>query len=334
MIFPAFPQKNDCIGICAPSAGVGHKLESFDMSLSAIRQKGFRVIETASVRNDAVCSGPPDVRGVEFNSLISDSDIRAVIAASGGDYNIEMLPFIDSEAILADPKWIAGASDPTNILYYVTTKLDIATMYGFNAGTFDWRPLHIFQKNALDILSGNLVTQNSFDTYDSSRDFSGTGFNGDAPVFWDVFAPSAEGGFVSNASVDVEGRLIGGCTDVIANLIGTPYDGTADFVERYDDMIWYFDTFQMSAESVYRMMLQMRSCGYFRKTKAVIFGRVMFSEGSSDEDYISLLTKCFDVPIIFNADIGHVKPTMTFINGSITRIKCRDGRGTVNMRIE
>lgn len=334
MIFPSFPKKDETIGICAPSAGVGHKTGSFDLSLSAIRAKGFYTRETESVRNDAICSNNADVRGAEFNSLISDGDIRAVIAASGGDYNIEMMPFIDKDAILADPKWIVGASDPTNILYYVTTKLDIATIYGFNAGTFDWRPLHDFQKNALDILSGDLVTQHSFDTYDSSRDFSEIGFNGDTPVYWYVFVTDPDGGFISDAPVDIEGRLIGGCTDVIANLIGTPYDGTSDFVDRYDDIIWYFDTFQMSAENVYRLMLQMKFCGYFEKANAVIFGRVMFPEGSTDEDYISHLTKCFDIPIIFNADIGHVKPTMTFINGSIAHLRCRSGKGTIDMRLE
>ncbi|MBQ6592763.1 MAG: hypothetical protein IJH98_07725, partial [Solobacterium sp.] len=49
MYYPAFPQKGDTLGICAPSAGVGRKLESFDQSLAVLRRT-WAVKETKSVR--------------------------------------------------------------------------------------------------------------------------------------------------------------------------------------------------------------------------------------------------------------------------------------------
>ena len=42
MIYPSFLKKNDTIGISAPSAGVGRKLEDFDRSLQTLRRKGYR----------------------------------------------------------------------------------------------------------------------------------------------------------------------------------------------------------------------------------------------------------------------------------------------------
>ena len=61
---------------------------------------------------------------------------------------------------------------------------------------------------------------------------------------------------------------------------------------------------------------------------------IMVCGGSSDEDYLDLLTRCFDIPIIRNCDIGHVKPCMTLINGSFARVQSGDGIGTIEMRLE
>ena len=53
MKYPEFLKKGDLIGVCAPSAGVGRKLESFDRSLRTLRAEGYRIRETASVRLDS-----------------------------------------------------------------------------------------------------------------------------------------------------------------------------------------------------------------------------------------------------------------------------------------
>jgi len=95
MIYPKFPKSGDVIGICAPSAGAGSKLDSFDLSLDTLHELGFETYETESVRADGCPSAPADQRGYEFNSLFADPDISMVMSASGGDYTMEMLPYID-----------------------------------------------------------------------------------------------------------------------------------------------------------------------------------------------------------------------------------------------
>ena len=136
-------------------------------------------------------------------------------------------------------------------------------------------------------------------------------------------------------SVDVRGRLIGGCIDCISKLIGTQFDQTSRFVDKYggDGIIWYFDVFAMSAEELYLTLIQMKYCGYFRGTKAVIFGRVMFPGDSTDQWYIDHIRRCFDVPVIWNADIGHVKPCMTLINGSLAQVTSSGGKGSISMQL-
>lgn len=338
MIYPKFLDKGSSIGICAPSAGVGRKLESFDKSLAVLRDAGYDIIETANVRTDNVRSADGKTRGEEFNSLLENPDAEMILAASGGDYNIEMLPYIDVELLSNYPKWITGASDPTNITYYVTTKLDIATMYGFNAGSFDWNELHEFQHNSLKFLRGDITKQHSFEYYDSNTDFSVSGNTLDGEVNWILSMPGIEEIFDKSSSPDspkliVEGRLIGGCIDCIAKLIGTPYDGTGEFVKKYPRKIWFMDNFAMSAFDLYLTMMQMKYCGYFEGTTAIVFGRTMFPD-KSEEEYIAQLRQAIpDIPFIWNADIGHVEPCFTVINGAYGIVTCAQGKGALEQAL-
>lgn len=338
MIYPKFPEQGSSLGICAPSAGVGHKIKLFDKSLAALKSAGFDIIETASVRNDNIRSADAKTRGKEFNFLVNNPDVEMIVSAAGGDYNIEMLPYLDMETLANYPKWIAGASDPTNIMYYVTTKLDIATMYGFNAGSFDWDTLHEFQNNSFELMRGNTIKQYSFDKYDSNTDFSISDIVLEGDVNWQLSMPGIDE-IIDRSSPSespkliVEGRLIGGCIDCIAKLIGTPYDGTRYFVKKYPRKIWFLDNFAMTSFDLYLTMMQMKYCGYFKGTKAIVFGRTMFPD-KSDEEYIAQLRQAIpDIPFIWNADIGHVKPCFTVINGAYGRVTCAQGKGTLEQAL-
>ena len=338
MIYPKFPEQGSSLGICAPSAGVGHKIKLFDKSLAALKSAGFDIIETASVRNDNIRSADAKTRGKEFNFLVNNPDVEMIVSAAGGDYNIEMLPYLDIETLANYPKWIAGASDPTNIMYYVTTKLDIATMYGFNAGSFDWDTLHEFQNNSFELMRGNTIKQYSFDKYDSNTDFSISDIILEGDVNWQLSLPGIDE-IIDRSSPSespkliAEGRLIGGCIDCIAKLIGTPYDGTRYFVKKYPRKIWFLDNFAMTSFDLYLTMMQMKYCGYFKGTKAIVFGRTMFPD-KSDEEYIAQLRQAIpDIPFIWNADIGHVKPCFTVINGAYGRVTCAQGKGTLEQAL-
>ena len=137
MIYPRFLSGQSTIGICAPSAGVGHKLESFDQSLAVLRKQGWKVWETEHVRVNSLRGGSAQERAGELMSLFSLDAVDAVFCASGGDFLSEILPHIDWQILADHPKWLMGASDPTGILYPLTTLCDIATLYGSNGGSFD-----------------------------------------------------------------------------------------------------------------------------------------------------------------------------------------------------
>ncbi len=338
MIYPDFPGRGDVIGICAPSAGIGGKADSFDLSMEALESIGFYTYETDCVRSDEYPSAPADVRGDEFNSLFADEDISIVMAAAGGDYTVEMLPYIDQDLIRSCPKWFAGYSDPTAIEMLLTTKLDIATIYGVNAGAWDWRPFHQFLVNALDIMTGNLITQYSFDRYAANGfDEEAGRYIMDTPVEWTLLVPH-DGEFEEEDYLDVTGRLIGGCIDVIDWMIGTPYEDLKGFTERYadDGFIWFFDNFELNPMNLMYAATKMKLMGLFDNARAVIFGRVCFPGDADDFDYLVQLERVFgemDIPVIWNADIGHTKPSMTLINGSMAHLMMEDGTAALEMEL-
>ena len=90
-----------------------------------------------------------------------------VFCASGGDFLLEMLSYLDFSILKKNPKWIQGFSDPTGILYIITTNLDVATIYGNNFSSFGMNPWHQSLENNLEILKGNLLIQHSFNKYEA-----------------------------------------------------------------------------------------------------------------------------------------------------------------------
>ena len=312
MIYPNFLKGKDYLGITAPSSGVGHKLELYNLSISNLK-KHFNIIETNSVRNNNIVSNTGEIRGKEFNELLKNDDVKCILCASGGDFCISSLEYIDFDLIINNIKWIEGYSDPTSILFYITTKYDIATIYGNNAGSFDQIDLHKSLEINIDILKGNIKRQDKYDLFEREKLNNSLEYNLTEPVIYCNV----------NGNVNETGRIIGGCLDVLSNIIGTKYDFTNKFIDRYNDdgIIWYFDIFSLSVEDLYNKLYQFKYAGYFDFTKCIIIGRVLFKKSFTGKTYEDILKEVLpDIKIINDFDIGHVVPKMTIINGSLVKV--------------
>lgn len=322
MYYPAFPQKGDTLGICAPSAGVGRKLESFDQSLAVLRRT-WAVKETKSVRVNDLRSTDAAGRADELKQLFLDPEVSAVLCASGGDFLYEILPCVDWKAIVDHPKWIMGASDPTSLLFTLTVKYGISTLYGHNAGAFDMVPFHSSLQDCLDILTGRNPVQYSNDLISSDAPFSDGPLHFDRPHAWHS----------SVNELHASGRCTGGCIDVLKDLIGTPYAPVREYIDQYaeDGFIWYFDDFALSAETFYLTLLQMKYAGWFRNAAAVLIGRVIFPSSNTGMTYEEAARRALgDIPFFTEADIGHTPGAMTMINGAVMNLDYFKGKAKVS----
>ena len=175
MIYPQFLNKNDTIGITAPSDGVTEELDIFRLNnaIKKFQKLGYKIKETKDVRTSQKGkSAPSEIQAAELEGLFEDKETKSIICAGGGDFLLEMLSKLKLEVIKNNPKWLQGYSDPTGLLFTITTNLDIATIYGYNFKGFGMENWHKSLEDNLTILKGNLIEQTSYNKYQNDNNYS------------------------------------------------------------------------------------------------------------------------------------------------------------------
>jgi muramoyltetrapeptide carboxypeptidase len=337
MIYPLNLEKGYSIGVTATSAGIDTEVDlvRLESGMRHFEEIGYPVTVTDNVRKSfkgRSSDGP--TRAKELLQLFTDPKVRSIIAASGGDYLVEMLSHISFETLKEYPKWIQGYSDTTGILFTLTTNLDLATLYANNFSTFGMKNWHSSLFDNLKILEGQDIIQNSFEQYEDGFKKRITGyeeFTLEKDVEWVNLYPA---GWENDKELMMKGRALGGCLDVILNLIGTRFDKTRDFIKRYhtDKILWFFESFDLGSEALTRGLWQLKEAGWFEHASGFIFGRPAMYHTDTDTTYeeavLSVLGE-FNLPIILGADIGHKPPQFTIINGAIAEIHSYEGRGSI-----
>lgn len=335
MNYPKKLKIGDTIGICAPSSGIvePHKIVRLELAIETLKTMGYKVIETASVRkDDRGRSASPEIRAQEFIELLENDDVKLIIFASGGDFLCEMLDYLDFEKLKTiRPKWIQGYSDITGISFLFNTILDWPTMYFQTIKDYAMKPLHRSLTDALKIESGEEIIQESFEMYE--KNYKQTEeinpcetYNLDTKVEWKNIC--------GGEKIHMKGRSLGGCLDCIQCYIGTKYDKVKEYIERHkeDGTIWFLECYEMGTASLLRVLWQMKNAGYFENCNGIIFGRpLMIREdyGSNFNETVKNILRDFNIPIICDADIGHVSPQLAIVNGAILEIVSESGKGTV-----
>jgi len=317
MIKPEFLNDNDAIGVTACSSGVLYKIDKYEKSIENVKRQGLKVVETPNVRTDGLVSGDALTRVKELNSLITNKDIKMINIAAGGDFLCEILPYLNYDLIRDNPKWYGGSSDPTSLIYSITTKLDMPTIYTpCNMSGYSSDNLHQSYLDYFQIIKGNLVKQYKSAKYESNDDVF------DLDNEWNSYGKD----------ICREGILLGGCIDCLKDIIGTKFDNTLEFIEKYknEGIIWYFDVFSLSVEDLYRTLLQFKNAGWFKYTKLILIGKVKYPNTFTELSYDEMIKKALDeYDVIYKFDIGHVKPSMTMINGFKARVKYNKNEGSL-----
>ncbi len=242
---------------------------------------------------------------------------------------MEMLDELDFEKLKKlPPKWTQGFSDITNLGFLFNTILEVPSMYCEAVKDYAITPLYRNLTDAIEILSGKEIIQNSFEKYEeiSNKTKPEASYNLTKNVEWKNIMEEEE--------IVIQGRTLGGCLDVIAGLIGTKYDKVSNYIEKYKDdgILWFLECYEMTSPELERNLWQMKNSNYFEHTKGIIFGRPLYIRedyGINFEEAVYDALKDLNIPVICGADIGHVPPQLAIVNGAILKITSKNGKGEV-----
>lgn len=218
MIYPEKINLNDFIGVTATSSGLEdiaglNKLES---AIKNFEQMGYKIIETENVREcQKLVSSSGEKRAKEFLELWDDENVKYIICARGGEFLMEMLPYMNGEEIKkVTSKWVQGFSDTSVLLFYLTTNFNIATVHASNFSTYGMQKLDESLIRSVEFVQNpdDMLIQESFDKYETYPINREEGkelepFNLTEEVIYKNLYDNKEEIF--------QGRLIGGCIDVI-----------------------------------------------------------------------------------------------------------------------
>ena len=329
MIFPNKLENKDYIATTAVSFGCKDEEDilRLENAIAKLNKVGFNYKETKDVRKlKKLESTTPKERAKEFMELIEDESVKVIVAVSGGEILMEILPYLDFEKIKNSPKWIQGYSDPSLLNYVITTRLDIATINAVNFKSFGMEPWHKVVTDNIEFLKNPYVlTQESFSMYEGTRPKETPPYAG--------FNLTDEINYMSlyNKGNVIKGRVIGGCIDVLSLLLGTEFDNTKNFCSQFDEgMLWYIDNCELNIAEFYRRIWQMKQARWFNNAKGFLIGRTAVNKNYFDFSYEDSLKKAFDdldVPVFYDVDIGHLPPQWIMVNGSMGEFYFESGKG-------
>jgi muramoyltetrapeptide carboxypeptidase len=119
VIVPPRVARGQTVGVVAPAGPV--KLERLRLGLACLGD-AFELRVAPSVTGPrapatpSYLAAPDEVRIAELTAMLADPDVRAIILARGGYGVMRILPHLDPQLLVRDPKPIVGFSDATALL--------------------------------------------------------------------------------------------------------------------------------------------------------------------------------------------------------------------------
>lgn len=124
----------------------------------------------------------------------------------------------------------------------------------------------------------------------------------------------------------MQGRLLGGCLDILCMQVGTKFDQVASFNSRYasDGVIWFLEACDLNPMSIRRALWQMERAGWFENVHGFLIGRPLCGPEplmglDAYQATCGILAK-YHVPIILDVDFGHLPPAMPLLCGALAQV--------------
>ncbi|MET8977012.1 S66 peptidase family protein [Streptomyces sp. NPDC004539] len=283
--------------VVASLSGPLHAVYEADLgrAVGVLEGMGFRVRRAPLLRVGRErwwgAAAPGEI-AAEFNALLRDPEVRAIVAHDGGQNVFGYLDLIDFDAVAADPKPILGYSDISllHLVLYARTGLvgfhaDLATP-GFGG---QWQTVPTERRALLEGLYATLLT--------------GGRAIGALPVTrsWECWRAGR-----------AEGPLIGGVINRVALVQATPY---ALPLERFDGAVLFWEETGGQASYVWTYLQVLRHAGVLDRISGMVVGvphaidGLGTAAGSGTAPTLAEIVLDVlgdrDIPVLGNVEFGH-----------------------------
>lgn len=272
---PPYLQKGDTIGMVCPAGYM--TLEKVQTCVQTLRDWGYHVKlgKTIGGTSATYFSGTDEERLADFQQMLDDDEVNAVLCGRGGYGLGRIIDAIDFKKFNKKPKWIVGYSDITVLHSHLYSNYYISSLHAPMAAAFNddgYKNEYIASlKNALE---GKKAKYNC-----EPHPFNNKG--------------------------EAIGELVGGNLSLLAHLTGTGSDiktkGRILFIEDVGEYIYNVD----------RMMYQMKRSGKLSKLAGLIIGGFTDMKdterpfGKEVYEAIHDLVKEYDYPVCFGFPVSH-----------------------------
>ena len=266
----------DTIGVIAPSRPIHNIKKEIEAGILALERMGFKIKRGAHLESHLYYSaGTPEERVADLHAMFADSEVKAVICATGGSSANQLLELIDFELIKNNPKIFLGYSDITVLLLSIYKKTGTPVFYG--PTIYEMSMLTPRSKNFLFLMLGK----------------------GSSALEYPQEGKVIRGGKAS-------GKLVGGILLEVESLMGTKY------MPDFDGAILFWEEVNSSPAMLDFYLQALRLAGAFEKISGMIVGHLSEcvdkkypNDNRPIEEIILERTKGFDFPIMKVEYFGH-----------------------------
>lgn len=287
MIKPLPLHKGDSIGLVAPARKISKK--ELAAAVKIIESRGYKTVPGKHLFDSyGQFAGRDNDRIEDFQEMILNPDIKAIIAVRGGYGSVRIVDSLPLDSMPAKPKWIVGYSDVT-VFHCQINNLGVQTLHGSMPINFATNT-----KEALDSL---------FDVLE-----------GKLPEY--TFENHA-----LNRRGKVRGPLVGGNLSVLYSILGsTSFPKTENpilFLEDLDEYLYHID----------RMMMALKRTGLLENLSGLVVGAMTNMHdnsvpfGKTAEEIIREAVDKYHFPVAFNFPAGHIPDNRALIMGGIVELE-------------
>ena len=296
---PSYLQKGDIIGIVCPSGFM--PVEKTSECIRVLNEEwGFQTKVGKTLGNAFnYFSGTDEERLNDFQQMLDDDEVKAILCARGGYGLSRIIDKIDFKKFRKDPKWIIGYSDVTILHSHLYSNYYISSIHAPMAAAFnDAGYVNRFVQSLRHALEGKKI-KCACDPHEFNKKGEGIG------------------------------ELVGGNLTLLAHLVGSDSDiktrGRILFLEDVGEYLYNID----------RMMYQLKRSGKLSKLAGLIVGGFTDNKdterpfGQTAYEIIRDAVKEYDYPVCYGFPVSHAKENYALKIGVGYKLEVRKSKVTL-----